>query len=177
MRSGPGTALSVLGAFLIAAGIAVAAYFVLIKDDDGSGKPEALSAAELRDFADGLDHDVYWLGPRQGTTAYEATDTGDGRVYIRYLTRDANAGNPQPRFITVGTYQFPDALAGVRALADKSGSTKRRVSGGGLAVMSPDRPTSVYVAFPGTDYQIEVYAPDPTKALDLAVSGDLVPVP
>ena len=38
-------------------------------------------------------------------------------------------------------------------------------------------PTSVYVAYPGSKVQIEVFDPDPARALRLVTSGHIQPVP
>ena len=37
-------------------------------------------------------------------------------------------------------------------------------------------PSNVYVAFPGADQQIDVYHPDPARALEIAASGAIVPI-
>lgn len=58
-----------------------------------------------------------------------------------------------------------------------AGAKTFSVANGGTAVQNSSSPTSVYVAFPDeTGYEIEVYAPDPAKALDLVKSGDIQPV-
>jgi hypothetical protein len=41
---------------------------------------------------------------------------------------------------------------------------------------STDRPTSVYVARPGSDLLVEVYSPDADQAKALARSGAVVPL-
>jgi hypothetical protein len=41
---------------------------------------------------------------------------------------------------------------------------------------SVDRPTSVYVAKPGSDLLIEVYSPDAAQAQGLARGGAIVPL-
>ena len=46
-----------------------------------------------------------------------------------------------------------------------------------MAAISAARPTSAYVAFPGVDYQIEIYDPDPAVVRRLATGGDVKPVP
>jgi len=53
----------------------------------------------------------------------------------------------------------------------------RRVAGGGIVVVSSQSPKSVYLGFPGQDYQVEVYDPSARRALRLATSGRVRPVP
>jgi len=45
-----------------------------------------------------------------------------------------------------------------------------------LAYQDKARPTSAYLAFPGSDFQIEVYHPSAARALRLATSGQVAPV-
>ena len=50
------------------------------------------------------------------------------------------------------------------------------VTGGGIAFYSKSAPTSVYVAYPGSNVQIEVYDPSAAQAAQLVTSGKIVPV-
>ena len=63
------------------------------------------------------------------------------------------------------------AFAVGRGLARRSGSVSVPVGGGGVAFYSRSRPTSVYVAFPHVDYEIEVYDPSAGRARRLVRSG------
>ena len=45
-----------------------------------------------------------------------------------------------------------------------------------IAVYTPKRPTNVYLAFHGVDYQVEVFHAHPGQAQKLAVMGALVPI-
>ena len=47
--------------------------------------------------------------------------------------------------------------------------------GGHRGLYGRDRPSSVYLAFPGGDVQVEVYDPSPRKARRLARSGRVRP--
>lgn len=48
--------------------------------------------------------------------------------------------------------------------------------GGGVAFYARTRPTNVYVAYPGTDVQIEVYDRSAGRAHRLVAAGRIVPV-
>lgn len=100
---------------------------------------------------------MYWVGPRTDTT-YEVTQTTDGRIYVRYLPRRTTVGTTKP-FLTVGTYPVRDALQATEAKAAAAGSVRVRAGSGGIAFYARDRPTNVYEAFPGVDYQLEIYDP------------------
>jgi hypothetical protein len=48
--------------------------------------------------------------------------------------------------------------------------------GGGIALVDEGYRQSVHVAFPGVDYQVEVYDPSPRRSLAVTTSGDVGPV-
>lgn len=167
-----------LGA-LIALGLAVflTGWLVLGRD----GKPSqpstgatSASEAELREFAASASHPVYWAGARPGQT-YELTKTSDGRVYVRYLPEGAQAGDPRPQFLTVGTYPRASAYAELKRASRAEGAIARKLPQGGLAVLSKGS-SSVYFGYPDAAYQVEVYAPSPGTARNLVVAGQIVPV-
>jgi hypothetical protein len=139
-----------------------------------TGRPTAASAAELKELATLLGHPIYWAGPRARYT-YELTRTTDGKVYIRYLRPGVSVGDLRPRFLTVATYPFPGAFAAVEKTAQEGRTIE--LEGGGIGVVDGSYPKSVHVAFPGSDYQIEVYHPSPRAARALVASGRIAPVP
>ena len=104
------------------------------------------------------------------------TKTADGRVFIRYLPHGVPVGAVEP-YLTVGTYPVAHAFAVTSALANETGAIRVTVPGGGVGFYDTSRPTNVYLAFPGTDSQIEVYDPAAGEARRLVVSGELARVP
>jgi hypothetical protein len=167
-------------AAILAAGLVAIVAYVLISDGDKSGEVTeeviGADAAQLSQLAGGLDHPVYWAGP-DGAETFEWTEASDGRVYIRYLTDGAEPEDPSPNFLTVGTYPVGDGLRAVRKSARQPGSKTFDLENGGLALVSENNPVSVYLAYPGSEYQIEVFDPDPVRALRLVTSGQIKPVP
>jgi hypothetical protein len=135
----------------------------------------AASIRRLNEFASSVAHPVYWAGA-QPRFAYELSHTKDGRVYIRYLPPGVKVGNTKPNYLTVGTYPLPHAFAAIRATARKQGLRALDIPGGGVAFQYKSRPTSVYLAYPGSSYQIEVFDPSPARALRLVTSGQIKPV-
>lgn len=126
----------------------------------------------LSSIAKALGHPVYWAGPK-GTTVHELTLTSSGRAYVRYLPKGSKAGDPR-RFLIIATYPFPKAY---NALKRVSAGKEITIPGGGIALVDVNYPQSVHFAFPGVDYQGEVYAPSPKQSLRVATSGDIQPVP
>jgi hypothetical protein len=116
---------------------------------------------------------VYWIGSKPGVT-YEYTRSPGGDVYLRYLPKGVAVG-ASGAYPTVGTYPMSNATAATRTAARRAGSVRVKLAGA-EAFYSKSRPTSVYVAFTGSNYQIEVYDPVAARALAAVKSGLVKPV-
>jgi amino acid transporter len=134
--------------------------------------PVGLSVSGLRRFATRSGRPIYWAGAQEGYF-YELTRTSENNVYVRYLPPDANVGAKRADFLVIATYPFPNALQALRNVAD---GHEIRLPGGGIASVNAKHPSSVYLAYPGVEYQIEVYDPSPARSLQVARSGTVRPV-
>ena len=158
----------------VAAGLVV---WFLVRGDDGSSSAPATGAAavvsqeQLASLASLVDHPVFWLGPKSDES-YELTQTPNGKIYVRYLPKGVHVGADKP-YLTVATYPFPGAFPAIQLQAARKGSVISRLAGGGLAVLDRRYPESVHVAYPGVDYQVEVYDPQPARAMQLVSAGGL----
>ncbi len=174
-----------LAALLLIAAFAV--WLFVIRDDGngggGSGAnvtvsmvgPEEMTTAEVQSFAAAQSIPVYWAGDK-GDTALEVTRTEDGSIYVRYLEVGAVAGDPSPDFLTVGSYPIADAYGLTSEISKRDDAIVGRTHDGGLIVTTKERPESVYIAYPDTDVQIEVYDPNGKRSIKLASSGQIVTV-
>lgn len=170
---------ALLGAAL-ATLVAILLVVWLLVDDSGSTETESSASTEaeivsvesLRSAAE--ETPIYWAGPPEGAEL-ELSRPSTDRTYVRYLTDDAAAGDPQ-RFLTVGSYRLADPVAALRSQGRQPDGVIVSAPDEGTVYFSKQRPESVYLAYPGTETQIEVYAPDFKEALELATSGRVVPV-
>jgi hypothetical protein len=163
--------------------LAIAAGFVawLVLRDRGSSTAQpsppssaqatAASPADLRSLADSLGHPIFWVGEKSGDT-YELTQTQNGKVYIRYLPAGVAVGSDKP-YLTVATYPFPGAFAAIQEQVRAKGAVSVKLPQGGLALLDSGYPQSVHVAYPGVDYQIEVFDPTPAAAMQTVAAGHL----
>jgi hypothetical protein len=159
-------------AAVVAAIVVVVIAYLLISggDDDDSGSDVvAADATEVQELAADLGRPVYWAGPT-GAETFEWTALSDGRTYIRYLTGGAEVEDPRPLYLTVATYPVGDGVKAVKTAA-RSADTKTVKAPGGAIAYAPKNTSSVYVAYPGSEYQIEVFDPDPKRALKLVRAG------
>lgn len=162
------------GAVASIALLATAAVLAIVGGEEGApgvpSPPTIVSTGDVEELASQLGHPVYWAGePAEGSL--ELTAEGDGSVYLRYLTEDAEAGDQRQIFLTVGTYPVVDAQNALRRTARENGTDLDRLEDGATVLPNPSSSGSVYLAYPGGDLEIEVYHPDPGKALELIRSG------
>jgi hypothetical protein len=158
--------------------VGILAWLLLGGDDEGGEQAagaRAVSVEELQDQAGGRETPVFWAGPRSGTK-YEYTETRDGSAYVRYLPNNAEVGDPKPSYLTIATYPLDNGYARVVAASRRKGAQSEELQNGGLALVNPERPSSVYLAYPRGKYQVEVYDPSPDRARDLVFSGAVQPV-
>jgi hypothetical protein len=163
-------------ALTLVAAFGVVGWFVLRDDGTATAKRAPAAAASVRGLASlaaSVGHPVYWAGPKDGNR-YELTHTTDGRIYIRYLPAGVEVGSSAPDYLTVGTYPVKDAVATVRAIGGKPGGSLLNLGGGAVAAADPDHPLSMYIAYPGSSYEVEVYDPSPGRARQLVMTGAIV---
>jgi hypothetical protein len=130
-------------------------------------RPVALSLTGLRTLAKAVPTPIYWAGP-EANIRYELRRTSNGNVYIRYLPPGAKVGTPAALYLVVATYPFDGAYAALQKVA---GSGAITIPDGGIAFPDAKDPHSVHLAFPNSNYQVEVYSPSSKVALAVARSG------
>lgn len=155
--------------------------WLILKDDDGKEKsarvglrPVLVQPSEIRARAKSS-ISVFWVGEIPDRR-YELTKTKAGRVFVRYLSKGAKAGDKRP-FLTIGTYPARNGYTALQAASKRKGARKKKLRDGGLAVVNPHGHTSAYVSYPGASYQVEIYDPIPGNAQTLAFGGHLQRVP
>ena len=136
--------------------------------------PVAVSQSGLATIAKGLNQPIYWAGAQKGMT-YELTQTGNGRIYVRYLPAGVAVGSSHP-YLTIATYPVTDAFSATSSVAQGAKSVKIPARAGGVAFYGKSDPTSVYEAFPGVNFQVEIYSPSPKQARKLVESGRIAAV-
>jgi hypothetical protein len=154
-------------------------WFLVIKAENDVGRdgPEVVEASDLSDAADRAGHPVYWAGEREGKKI-ELAESDDGRVYVRYLDENAEAGVRSTKFMTVATYPTDDAVAALRRGAKRLPNAElARGDDGSVVLIDPSTPGSVRIAHPGSDEQIEFYTPNIRESIRLATDGSIQPVP
>src|SRR3954469_23177417 len=83
---------------VVAIGGVVAAALLLGKDDSKPnrlelGKPRVVSSGDLTSYARSGNRTVFWAGPPATGYKLELTEVRGARVFVRYLTSAAKAGD------------------------------------------------------------------------------------
>ena len=134
-----------------------------------AAKPSSASLGDLRSLVRSLGHPIYWVGSRSAST-YELIRGPGGKVIIRYLPRGVKVGTPKP-YLSVATYPFPGAFRSIQALAKEETQVPIKLEDGGLAVIDKSYPKSIHLAYPGSDFQVEVFHPSADQVRRLVSSG------
>ncbi|MBA2793667.1 MAG: hypothetical protein H0U32_06750 [Thermoleophilaceae bacterium] len=116
-----------------------------------------------------------WAGPLP-QTKLELTRNAKREHFVRYLSGGAKKGDERPEFTTVSTYPYERAFEKTTKAGKGPDMVSRAAPGGGLAIWSKKRPTSVYMAYPGSDYPVEVFDPSAERARELVLSGEVAPI-
>jgi hypothetical protein len=172
------TRFRVVAAIVIAVAVAFVVWLVARPGDNKSNasssrtEPVAASVGDLAGVAGSLKHQLYWVGQKSGFT-YELTKGKSGNVWVRYLPSGTQIGDTRANFLTVGTYPEKNAFQNVQAATSRKGAVAVTTPGGGAAVQYTQRPSSIFVAYPGSNLLIEVFDPSPQTARAVVTSGAL----
>jgi hypothetical protein len=164
------------GAVFVIGVVAAVIIYLSLRDNGSSATPPTapstiVSVSDLQTLAQSINHPIFWVGPRNGIQ-YELTKLSNGTMIVRYLPAGVAAGAAKP-YLSVATYPYSGAYAAMQAVGRQQGSTTVKLAGGGLAVVSTSQPENVHAAFPGVDYQAEVFAPKAGSAEALVAGGKL----
>lgn len=136
--------------------------------------PHPLTAAGIAALAKRLNHPLYWVGPKPGDT-YEVSQTSAGQVFIRYLPPGVKVGASR-EYLTVGTYPYTGAYGAIQGLTQQGANAKIKLRNGGLAAVSSGYPKSIHLAFPGSNFQVEVFSPSPATTHRLVAANKVTTI-
>jgi hypothetical protein len=158
--------------------VGVILWLVLRGSDTTSPAPHktvaAVSESGLATLAATLRSPIYWLGGR-ARVSYEVTQLPDGKLYVRYLPPGVKAGSPRP-YPFAATLPFANAFSRTTAVADRPGAVRIPIAPNAVAFYNRALPTNAWIAFRGSNYQIELYDPDPARMRRVIAEDKVQPV-
>lgn len=110
---------------------------------------------------------VYWAGPVKGAK-YTLSIPGDGQAYVRYLPNGAGITDTSPNYVVIATYKTENAFDATQSAGNQTNGVTFLNVDGAAVYYSKNTPTNVYVAYPGKNFQIEIFDPISKTALEIA---------
>ena len=132
-----------------------------------------LSEKELRTLISENGIVAYWTGPVQGAT-YSINTVTPGQVFVRYILEGMECGSTESKFRVIATYAEVDAFNSTQQAGNQAEGVSLANPDGSVVYFNKNAPSNVYLAYPGIDYQIEIYDPDPKTAVTLATTSNQV---
>ncbi len=132
-----------------------------------------LSEKELRALIAENNVVAYWTGPLKDAT-YSINTVTAGQVFIRYIPKGKECGSTSPDFRVIATYAEADAFNSTQQAGNQAEGVSLANPDGSVVYFNKNAPSNVYLAYPGIDYQIEIYDPDPKTAVTLATTSNQV---
>lgn len=128
-----------------------------------------LTESELKSIVKENDIQAYWTGPLKGAT-YTLNSSTAGQVFIRYVPEGEKCDDVRPNFRVIATYQETDAFSTTESAGTTADGVSLLNADGSIVYFNKNVPTNIYLAYPGIDYQIEIYDPDPKEAVSIATT-------
>lgn len=155
--------------------------FSLFVNDSSSSQVEvekisgkiALTQSELIDLALKINQPIYWVGPGAEVN-YTLTLAENEQAYVKYLPQGVLPGEGETALRIVATYLRQDAYSVTQAAANNPGAVSLTNSQGGAIYYNSATPNNVYLAYPGQNFQIEIFDPVPGAALEFALTPDKI---
>jgi hypothetical protein len=128
-----------------------------------------LTESELKSIIKENNIQAYWTGPLKNAT-YTLNSSTAGQVFIRYVPDGEKCDDVRPNFRVIATYQEADAFATTESAGTTADGVSLLNADGSIVYFNKNVPTNIYLAYPGIDYQIEIYDPDPKEAVSIATT-------
>lgn len=116
---------------------------------------------------------AYWTGPLKNAT-YTLNSSTKGQIFIRYVPKSEKCDDVAAKFRVIATYDEADAFATTQAAGTTADGVSLLNADGSIVYFNKNVPTNIYLAYPGIDYQIEIYDPNPKEAVTLATRAGIL---
>jgi hypothetical protein len=132
-----------------------------------------LTEGELKEIIRENKIQAYWTGPLKDAT-YSINSTTAGQVFIRYIPKGEECGSTAASFRVIATYAETDAFSATQQAGNQAEGVSLANTDGSVVFFNKNSPSNVYVAYPGIDFQIEIYDPNPKTAVTLATTSNQI---
>lgn len=132
-----------------------------------------LTEKELRNLVSTQKITAYWAGPISDAT-YSVNTTNSGEVFLRYVQKGQSCDSNSKDFRVIATYSVSGAYDSTKKAGSQANGVSLANQDGSVVYFNKDLPTNVYLAYPGINYQIEIYDPNPKSAVSIATTANQI---
>jgi hypothetical protein len=132
-----------------------------------------LTEKELKNLVQDQKLNVYWSGPISGAS-YSINANQAGQVFVRYIKKGQKCDSQTRDFRVIATYAQAGAFESTKAAGNQANGVSLANTDGSIVYFNKESPSNVYLAYPGIEYQIEIYDPDPKEAVSLATTPNQI---
>jgi hypothetical protein len=132
-----------------------------------------LTEKELKNLVSEQKLTAYWSGPIGGAT-YSINANQSGQVFIRYIEKGQKCDSQTREYRVIATYSQAGAFESTKAAGNQANGVSLANTDGSIVYFNKESPTNVYLAYPEIEYQIEIFDPDPKKAVTLATTPNQI---
>jgi len=133
----------------------------------------ALTEIELINVVEQLKSTVYWVGPLKDAR-YTINATTPGQIYVRYLPNGNGVNDLSAKYRVIATYSEPNAYESTAAAGNEANGVSFFTPEGSVVHYNKSVQNNVYVAYKDIAYQIEIFDPLNSEALNLATAPNQV---
>lgn len=128
-----------------------------------------LTEVELKAAVKKLNLTVFWAGPLKDAK-YTLNASDPKQIFVRYLPGGKGVGDTKRQYRVIATYVVPGAFASTAAAGNQTNGVTLSRADGAVVYYNKLEPTNIYLANKDSNFQIEVYDPDPNTSLQLATT-------
>lgn len=131
-----------------------------------------LNESELRQIVSELGQTIFWAGPM--TNARYTLNVNDTASFVRYLPEGEGADDTSMNYLIIATYAINGAFDAVRSAGNEQEGILITNSDGAAVYYNKSAPNNIYLAYPNSNFQIEIFDPSDERALQVATNPGLI---
>jgi hypothetical protein len=130
----------------------------------------ALTEAQLREVVLKNKLTAYWSGPLD-KALYSLVANSNGQVFVRYLPEGQGLADTAAKYRVIASYPQPNAYSVTQAAGNQANAISFINADGAQVFYSKSYATNVYLAFPESAFEVEIFDPGNGAALGLATTS------
>ena len=136
----------------------------------------AMTEGQLREVVAKNKLTAYWSGPEENSL-YSLAANSNGQVFVRYLPDGNGLSDTAAKYRVIASYPQANAYAVTQAAGNQANAISFINADGAQVFYSKSYATNVYLAYPESTSEVEIFDPGNGVALGLATtSGKIVQI-